>query len=562
MKLQNLRIGLRLGFGFGIVLAILSVVIVLGNLLNLSNKENLITGLGTTTTKAELAATMQNSLLEGGIAMRDIGLISDVSAMQKEADRVKVEAAKYTDAVNKLNAIGMSDSEKKIVANIASMNAELAIPLKEAMDLAMSFNNEGAGKIIIDRVAPINRNQVVEIDKMIDLERTSAQQFLSRSVVADNKLMLLLIALGVGALAVGSIFAWVITRSITSPLQQAIDIATRVAKGDLTTQINGENLDEVGQLIGALRLMNDSLEKIVCNVRSGTDCIIDASFVISSGNSDLSDRTEKQASSLEQTAAAMEEMTSTVKQNAENATEANNLAQAASDVAIKGGAAMAEAVLTMELIKQSARKISDITTVIDGIAFQTNILALNAAVEAARAGEHGRGFSVVAAEVRSLAQRAATAAKEIKTLIVDSVDKVGAGTKIVDHAGATIADATERINRVTCIMGEIANACHEQKIGIEQINKAISHMDRTTQQNAALVEDAAREAEKMHHQAGDLARAVSVFKIGNTLHATTTQIEDISDNYNNVDSRIGQELPDQVNILPNRIYVPFHEIVQ
>ncbi|MBC7415460.1 MAG: methyl-accepting chemotaxis protein, partial [Herminiimonas sp.] len=276
--------------------------------------------------------------------------------------------------------------------------------------------------------------------------------------------------------------------------------------------------DETGRLLQALKDMNANLQKIVAEVRSGTDTIATASSEIASGNLDLSSRTEQQASSLEETASSMEELTSTVKQNADNARQANGLAMTASEVARKGGSVVAEVVQTMGSINASSRKIIDIIAVIDGIAFQTNILALNAAVEAARAGEQGRGFAVVASEVRNLAQRSAAAAKEIKSLIGDSVEKVEIGTKLVDQAGATMGEIVDSVRRVTDIMGEITAASQEQTAGIEQINQAITEMDNVTQQNAALVEEAAAAAESLQDQAANLSQVVSVFKLDHNSH--------------------------------------------
>ncbi len=342
------------------------------------------------------------------------------------------------------------------------------------------------------------------------------------------------IHVSVGALILTAILfaiGLVITRSITRPINAALNFAQKVAAGDLSGHIEVHKTNETGQLLQALKDMNDSLARIVGEVRSGTDTITTASGHIAAGNLDLSSRTEQQASSLEETASSMEELTSTVKQNADNARQANQLAVSASDVALKGGAVMSQVIDTMDSINASAKKIVDIIGVIDGIAFQTNILALNAAVEAARAGEQGRGFAVVATEVRNLAQRSAGAAKEIKALIGDSVEKVDIGAKLVDQAGSTMQEIVESVKRVTDIMGEIMAASNEQTSGIEQINQAISQMDHVTQQNAALVEEAAATSEAMEDQAANLSQVVSVFKLDGAdtaavgQHSTVTQQE-------------------------------------
>ena len=304
-----------------------------------------------------------------------------------------------------------------------------------------------------------------------------------------------------------------ITLAITQPINEAVKVAQTVASGDLTSHIVVETTEETGMLLQALKDMNESLIRIVGQVRSGTDTIAGASTQIANGNLDLSSRTEQQASSLEETASSMEELTSTVHQNADNARQANALAASASGVAVRGGDVVSRVVETMDSINQSSNKIVDIISVIDGIAFQTNILALNAAVEAARAGEQGRGFAVVASEVRTLAQRSAAAAKEIKELIGDSVEKVGAGSKLVAEAGSTMNEVVISVQRVTDIVAEISLATQEQSTGIDQINMAIGQMDTVTQQNAALVEQAAAAAASLQEQAAALAQVVSVFRM-------------------------------------------------
>jgi methyl-accepting chemotaxis protein len=331
-----------------------------------------------------------------------------------------------------------------------------------------------------------------------------------------RQLNMLTIAAIVFAVLLAAAATAYLVRAITRPLGTAVDLARRVADGDLSARIEVESRNEFGQLLTALRDMTTGLAGIVGEVRGGSDVIATASSQIAAGNMDLSSRTEQQASAIEETAASVEELTTTVRQNADNARQANHLAAQASDVAVRGGAVVADVVGTMSAINDSARKIVDIISVIDGIAFQTNILALNAAVEAARAGEQGRGFAVVASEVRNLAQRSASAAKEIKALITDSVDKVDSGSRLVGQAGATMEDIVQSVRRVADIMAEITAATSEQSAGIEQIHQAISQMDQVTQQNAALVEEAASASQSLQESAAGLAQQVSVFRLEET----------------------------------------------
>lgn len=514
MKLLNrLRIGPRLYFGFGVILAIVVIAVVVGNGLNAYNKERLIDGLMLSDQKRELAATMKSALLESGIAMRNIGLQSDVDAMQKEEASVKKFNKIYAEAGDQLLALGLTNAEKAIVAEIARIDKEVDAALKEAIGQALAFNTEGSAKAISGTIDPLNNLAVAKMDEIIVIQQAAAKAVLDRSLSEDRQVMWLFFGVAALAVAIGSLCAWYVTRSITTPLNAAVEVATRVAQGDLTSEIQRDAQDEIGQLFDAMRKMNDSLGEIVGNVREGTETITVASREIAAGNADLSARTESQAGALEETASAMEQLTSTVAQNTENAHQANKLVSTASEVATRGGGVVSQVVETMGSIKRSSQKVVDIISVIDSIAFRTNILALNAAVEAARAGEQGRGFAVVAAEVRSLAQRSASAAKEIKALITDAVARIDAGGKLVDAAGATMNEIVTSVGHVAEFMHEIATASEEQSAGIKEVGRAITKMDGMTQQNAALVQEAAAAAVSMREQAARLSKSVAVFKL-------------------------------------------------
>jgi methyl-accepting chemotaxis protein len=513
MKLTGFRIGTRLRIGFGTILALLVAVLITDNLIGIKNRESLFEGLKAANAKVELTTTMKSAQLEGVVAIRSIGLHTEVGAMNKEEDRLKIQRKNFVEARDKLMALGVSDAGQQIFANIARLDKELEGPTSEAISQALAFNPEAVAKLISTGIDPIYREVLVEINKLVDLQKTEEHELMEGAVASGEDLMVLLSLIGLIAVTLGVVLSHLITRSIVSPLHEAVAIAKRVAAGNLTSHIQVTARDETGELLQALKDMNDSLLTIVGEVRTGTDTIASASGQIASGNLDLSARTEQQAGSLQQTAASIEELTSTVKHNADNAREANQLAVSASEVAVKGGTVVSQVVDTMGSINESSRKIVDIIGVIDSIAFQTNILALNAAVEAARAGEQGRGFAVVAAEVRNLAKRSAAAAQEIKHLIDDSVEKVGTGVRLVNQAGTTMGEVVASVRRVTVIIGEISTASREQTLGIDQINQAIAHMDGVTQQNAALVEQAAIAAQSLQEQAGHLAQVVSVFML-------------------------------------------------
>jgi len=377
-----------------------------------------------------------------------------------------------------------------------------------------------AQRIVVEKIRPLFVPVEKGIESLIKLQLGEAHKEYASATARYETIRLTAIGSIAAGLLLAGLFGWLIARSITVPIGRARDAAERVAEGDLTVDLRAQGRDETAQLLASLSTMKDNLAGIVANVRQNADGVATASAQIAQGNSDLSSRTEEQASALEETAASMEQLSSTVKQNADNARQGNQLAISASTVAAKGGEVVGQVVQTMKGINDSSKKIADIISVIDGIAFQTNILALNAAVEAARAGEQGRGFAVVASEVRSLAGRSAEAAKEIKGLISASVERVEQGTALVNQAGVTMAEVVSSIRRVTDIMGEISAASTEQSAGVAQVGEAVTQMDQATQQNAALVEESAAAAESLKSQAQQLVQAVAVFKLA---HGTESQ---------------------------------------
>jgi len=429
-----------------------------------------------------------------------------------EQDMAKVMAAFEKNRVEYEKIIS-SPEEQRIYDAFKKNWDDYLAEHKKLLDLSRANKNDEARTLMRGESQKQFDATSNDLLKLVNLNVEGGKEASHQGDVLYANSRLWIIVVLVAAVTLGFGLALLVARIVAKPLIDAVNVARTVAAGDLSSRIEVTSKDESGQLLQALKDMNDSLVRIVGEVRNGTDTISSASSQIASGNLDLSSRTEEQASSLEETASSMEELTSTVKQNADNARQANQLAVSASEVALKGGAVVSQVVDTMGSINESARKIVEIIGVIDGIAFQTNILALNAAVEAARAGEQGRGFAVVASEVRNLAQRSASAAKEIKALIGDSVEKVDAGTKLVDQAGETMNEIVESVKRVSDIISEITAASQEQTSGIEQINQAITQMDEVTQQNAALVEEAAAASQSMQDQANNLSQVVSVFKL-------------------------------------------------
>lgn len=515
MKITNLKIGVRLGLAFAVILVLMASMIVIG-VWRLQEVAQATVHMEEAATKERLTHEWYLGNIANAVRTAARVRSNDADVQKQFQTEMEAQSLEITKLQNQIVELIHSEEGKKLMAVVGEKRTAYMDIRKDVFKLKAEANaasEVAAKKLIESKMEPALLSYNQSVQAVVAFQQTIFQKAKAEvdELYASGRTVL--IALGTMALILSAILAWLLSRSITRPLDYAVSVARTVASGDLRNKIQASSNDETGQLLHALRDMNDGLVKSVSQVRTGIDTIATASSQIAAGNLDLSSRTEEQASSLEETASSMEELTSTVKQNADNARQANQLAVSASGVAEKGGAVVSRVVDTMEDINASAKKIVDIIGVIDGIAFQTNILALNAAVEAARAGEQGRGFAVVASEVRNLAQRSAAAAKEIKTLIGDSVDKVELGSKLVEEAGVTMDEVVQSVRHVTDIMSEIMAASQEQSAGIEQVNQAIGQMDQVTQQNAALVEEAAAAAESLNEQAAKLAEAVSVFKL-------------------------------------------------
>jgi len=520
MRLSDLKIGTRLYLGFGAVVALLVLLVSLSytnfSRLRDANDMNIHTYKVLGDVDAALTSLVNMETGQRGFALTGKDASLEPYNAGKEEFRTHLEAARKLTADNprqQERLQRLAEEEQKWLDAAAEPTIKLRRAGTDAdMAAVVAAEQAGKGKQGMDAMRKL----------MADIKAEEAGLMGEREKTMDalaSTMSVTLIGGGIVAAVLALVLAIWLARNITVPLGYAVRVAKRVAKGDLTARVEVRSKDETGELMAALKEMNDSLLDIVNRVRTGTDTIATASGEINSGNQDLSARTEQQAGSLEETASSMEELTSTVRQNADNARQATQLAASASETAQRGGDVVAQVVSTMGSINESSKKIADIITVIDGIAFQTNILALNAAVEAARAGEQGRGFAVVAGEVRNLAQRSAAAAKEIKGLIGDSVEKVEAGSRLVDQAGSTMEEVVGSVRRVTDLIGEIAAASEEQRAGIEQVNQAITQMDQVTQQNAALVEEAAAAADAMQDQAHQLAALVGTFQTGQAVQA-------------------------------------------
>ena len=514
MNAQNLRIGTRLWLAVAVFIAMLLGLIAFAGLRSAQSQAFSEAVLTQSDTKTRLATRWQylSDAVVNRILADAINVDPAVAKVLKEAN--VDAAAKIGKLQAELRALPLSDAEQALLQRIARAHQAVTDASTKITQLKESGDMDGARAAAATSLPAAAAPYLNDLAEFARVQEDAAKQVYR--LVAENRRSTLEMALvGVIVVVSGMIAGtFLLVRSIRNPLRQAMTLAASIAAGDLDHDHKITRGDEMGELMRALQAMSRSLARTVGQVRDSADGVATASTEIAQGNADLSQRTELQASALQQTTVSMEQLGATVRTNADNAQQANQVARDASEVAVRGGALVNDVVQTMKGINDSSRRIVDIIGVIDGIAFQTNILALNAAVEAARAGDQGRGFAVVASEVRSLAQRSAAAAREIKTLISNSVERVEQGTLQVDHAGETMKEVVASIRRVTDIVGDISAASTEQSTGVAQVGTAISQMDRSTQQNAALVEQSAAAAESLSVQAKQLVRAVEVFKLG------------------------------------------------
>jgi methyl-accepting chemotaxis protein len=513
MKIEDFKIGHRLNVSFGLTIAMLAVVVALGASRLATLSGDIDVTVNDHYQKIGALHQIKGELERQSRHLNNALLLSDAGPVKAELDAVDQLSTQVSSELEQLAAGIALPEAQSLFGRIGQADTGFGVVRGQVVKLARAGQKDQAAALLVSVLASQQNVYFSAIDELVSLESGLMRDTGARAIRRANLASNIMIALGLVGGVLSMFTAWYITRGIVGPIRHAVKVARTVASGNLSSTIEIRSRDEVGQLSAALKEMNDSLVRIVGQVRGGTDTIAQAASEIAAGNHDLSARTEQQASTLEETAASMEQLTGTVRHNADNAGQARQLAKAASALAGRGGVVVGQVVATMESINAGSRKIADIIGVIDSIAFQTNILALNAAVEAARAGEQGRGFAVVAGEVRNLAQRSAAAARDIKRLIGASASEVDAGARLVGEAGRTMGDIVGSIGRVTDIVSEIAIASSEQLSGIVHVNAALAQIDQATQQNAALVEEAAAAAASMRQQAAELSRAVGIFTL-------------------------------------------------
>ncbi len=522
--MNKLRLGPRIGLAFTLVIALMLVVAGAGIVGLREVNQRLHTVTDDYYVKVRLVSQMKDEI--DSQARRAYAVIS-LDEADKRADEIAAirdSRSAVAKQYEQLTPLVSSAESKSALADIQARRQDYRASLDKFVALATAGQLPDAKALLLGDMRAHRRAYTKVIGSFAEMqERLMAQASTEADAQVQHSLMLVTLVAALAAL-LGMGAAWLIVRSITRPVADALRLAEAVAEGDLTVHIEASSGDEVGQLLAALRRMNDSLVAIVGQVRQSSDSIATGSSQIATGNADLSQRTEEQASNLQQTAASMEELTATVTNNADTARQAAQLAQSASGVASKGGEVVGQVVTMMQDVTAASRRIADIIGTIDGIAFQTNILALNAAVEAARAGEQGRGFAVVAGEVRTLAQRSAEAAREIRALIGANVEKVESGSALVDEAGTTMQDIVVQVKRVNDLLGDISAATQEQTTGIGQVSDAVTQLDQVTQQNAALVEESAAAADSLNQQARNLVTAVARFNLAAGSESTVAAV--------------------------------------
>ena len=511
--IRHFRIGTRLALGFGLLLLLIAASLgssgwrfqVLAHTLTQIVDEDWA--------KARAVADVEALTRANARYTMELLLVTDVARAQAARAHIQKNKSRIDDALSTLDRLVRRPEGKAALASLKTDRAAYVVSFSKVAQLQQSGDRDAAVSLLLVETLPAIDRLQAHVDTLAELQLTLVDQATAAATKDIRRAQWILGTMGLAMIALGTVAAWWLARSITRPIGQAVAVAEAVAAGDLTVHVDSDARDETGRLLAALGAMTANLRRVVTAVRQGSEGIATGSGQIASGTADLSQRTEEQAANLQQTAASMEQLSATVRQSAESARQASDLANKATATAAHGGTVVAQVVDTMQGITDASRKIGEIIGVIDGIAFQTNILALNAAVEAARAGEQGRGFSVVASEVRALAQRSASSAREIKTLIQGSVEKVEAGNQLVDAAGRTMQDIVLQVRQASEMFAQISEATSEQTKGISQVNDAVAQLDQVTQQNAALVEESAAASNSLSHQAAQLVESVRVFRL-------------------------------------------------